>query len=66
MPKEDINESKVHGGAATKTGRESSVTAHMTKVGGFTGANNISTLNILGGITPNESMLIQNTLRGHP
>jgi len=30
----------------------------MTKVGGFNGNNNLSTLNILGGVTPNESVLI--------
>jgi|LauGreDrversion4_2_1035121.scaffolds.fasta_scaffold234903_2 hypothetical protein len=26
------------------------------------GINNISTLNILGGVTPNESMIVTNTL----
>jgi hypothetical protein len=64
MPKDDLNESKIPGGA-TKTGRESSATAHMTKAGGFTGVNNISTVNILGGVTPNDSILIQNTIRNH-
>ena len=58
MPKDDLNESKVNVGAATKTGRESSQTAHMTKVGGFNGVNNLSTMNILGGVTPNESVFI--------
>jgi hypothetical protein len=62
IPKDEMNESKVYGGAATKTGRESSATAHMTKVG-FNGMNNLSTVNILAGITPNDSILIQNTLR---
>lgn len=64
VPKEDLNESKVnHAGTGTKTGRESSATAHITRVGGFNGINNFSTVNILGGVTPNESVFIHNTLR---
>lgn len=42
-----------------KTGRESNATA--AKLLGLN--NNFSTMNILGGVTPNESILMTTTLR---
>ena len=63
----DLNTSQLPNGgnAASKTGggRESSVVGYLKQPAGLSGLNNISTTNILGGITPNDSMMMTNTLR---